>query len=108
MSGGHNTDLRHGGRVFHVQTEDLGTGLETRVYRGGEILHIRRDDPPTPEAEPDLRRARLAAQHQRVLDEIREGGLDAEGPDPFGDRPLVEAVLEFLAKDAEVPPEKSQ
>jgi hypothetical protein len=38
---GFNTDIKHGERVFHVQTEDKGVGnpyIESLVYVGGEIL----------------------------------------------------------------------
>ena len=42
---GFNTDIRHGDRVFHVQTEDRGLGnpiVESLVYVGGQILLSKR------------------------------------------------------------------
>ncbi|HYN42848.1 MAG TPA: hypothetical protein VE129_13785, partial [Thermoanaerobaculia bacterium] len=45
MITGFNTDIRHGDRVFHVQTEDRGTGnpiVESLVYVGGQILLSKR------------------------------------------------------------------
>ncbi len=41
MITGYNTDVRHGNRVFHIQTEDKGLSnpkIETLIYVGGEIL----------------------------------------------------------------------
>jgi hypothetical protein len=105
MPGGHNTDLRCGGRRFHVQTEDLGSHLETRVYLGGEIVHSQREAHPAGGDGPEHRRARSEAQHQRVLAELRRGELGWPGPDPFGDRPLVEAVRAFLATERRDPPD---
>jgi hypothetical protein len=38
---GFNTDIKHGEKVYHVQTEDKGVGnpyIESLVYVGGEIL----------------------------------------------------------------------
>ena len=87
MSGGHNTDLRLGGRVFHVQSEDRGPQaalLETRVYEGGEILHTTCEsyaELGTRANLDDLRRQRLAAQHHAVLERLRLGELALEGAD---------------------------
>ncbi|HYK00186.1 MAG TPA: hypothetical protein VE974_00385 [Thermoanaerobaculia bacterium] len=41
MITGFNTDIKHGEKVYHVQTEDKGVGnpyIESLVYVGGEIL----------------------------------------------------------------------
>ena len=45
MITGFNTDIKHGDRVFHVQTEDRGAGnpvVESLVYVGGQILLSKR------------------------------------------------------------------
>ena len=45
MITGFNTDVKHRGVVYHVQTEDKGTSnpmIETLIYKGGEILGSRR------------------------------------------------------------------
>jgi len=45
MVTGFNTDVKHDGRVYHVQTEDKGLQnpiIETLIYMGGEILAARR------------------------------------------------------------------
>lgn len=41
MITGFNTDIKHGDKVYHIQTEDKGLGnpyIESLVYVGGEIL----------------------------------------------------------------------
>ena len=41
MITGFNTDIKHGERIFHVQTEDSGVNnphFVTLLYRGGEII----------------------------------------------------------------------
>src|SRR5437763_5809832 len=41
MITGFNTDIRHGDKVYHIQTEDKGLQnpyIESLVYVGGEIL----------------------------------------------------------------------
>ncbi len=41
MITGFNTDIKHGEKVYHIQTEDKGLQnpyIESLVYVGGEIL----------------------------------------------------------------------
>ena len=87
MLTGFNTDIKHGDRVFHVQTEDRGLGnpvIESLVYVGGEILlskkspykeHIEagRVDEKTVKAMMDL-------QHRRIIEAIRRGRFDGVKP----------------------------
>ena len=45
MITGFNTDVKHGNRVFHIQTEDKGESnpvVESLVYVAGEILATKR------------------------------------------------------------------
>jgi hypothetical protein len=45
MITGYNTDIRHGGVVFHVQTEDKGLAnptIESLIYVGGQVLAAKR------------------------------------------------------------------
>ncbi len=45
MITGYNTDVKHNDMVFHVQTEDKGTGnpyIETLIYVGGQVLAAKR------------------------------------------------------------------
>lgn len=89
MITGFNTDIRHGDRVFHVQTEDRGTGnpiVESLVYVGGQILLSKRS-PYTDlviDGKPDEKAIRqlMDLQHRRIIEAIRRGRFD---PTPAGE-----------------------
>jgi hypothetical protein len=79
MITGFNTDVQHGGQVYHVQTEDRGSGnpvLESLVYIGGTIIAKKQ----TPYAE-QLRQGAdeqmiaglLKRQHQVIIAAIKTG-----------------------------------
>jgi hypothetical protein len=85
MSSGFNTDVSHGERVFHVQTEDRGPqhpSIDTVVYRNGHILHRHSwdysDVAGKADFSPDDVRQRVEAQHRSVIEALRGGILDAE------------------------------
>ena len=114
MITGYNTDVRHGNRVFHVQTEDKGIAnpkIETLIYVGGEILDSYRssyDDllaaPPVGET---AIQGRMDEQHRAVIRDIKNGKYDLTPPDlleqqAFNDRPLDQAILEFLQQEGDV------
>jgi hypothetical protein len=115
MITGFNTDVRHGNRVFHIQTEDKGLGnpkIETLIYVGGEILDNYRSSyedllvGPVPEA---VIQSRMDDQHRAVIRDIKNGKYDttpgeAEGAESqiFNDRPLDQAILEYLQQEGEV------
>jgi hypothetical protein len=114
MITGYNTDVRHGNRIFHVQTEDKGLGnpkIETLIYVGGEILDNYRSSyedltavPPVVEA--DIQ-SRMDEQHRAVIRDIKNGKYDLTPPDlleaqAFNDRPLDQAILEFLQQEGDV------
>jgi hypothetical protein len=116
MITGYNTDVRHGNRVFHVQTEDKGLGnpkIETLIYVGGEILDSYRggyDDllAGGVSSEP-LIQDRMNEQHKTVIRDIKNGKYDATPQDPelaeaqvFTDRSLDQAILEFLQQEGDV------
>jgi hypothetical protein len=115
MITGYNTDVRHGSRIFHVQTEDKGLGnpkIETLIYVGGEILDSYRGtyedllaEPPVPE---NAIQARMDAQHKAVIRDIKNGKYDTTPLDPqaaeqsvFNDRPLDQAILEYLSTEGD-------
>ena len=115
MITGYNTDVRHGNRVFHVQTEDKGLSnpkIETLIYVGGEILDSYRgayDDllaePPVPE---NAIQGRMDAQHKAVIRDIKNGKYDTAALDPqaaeqtvFNDRPLDQTILEYLSTEGD-------
>jgi hypothetical protein len=79
MATGFNTDVTHGERVFHVQTEDRGPqhlAIDTVVYQNGRILH--RHSSTYVETSPEALQQRVEEQHRSIIDAIRTGSLDAE------------------------------
>jgi hypothetical protein len=83
MITGHNANIRYGGRVFHVQTEDSGRTrphVTTLLYYEGTILASQRADYATLlDAEDlDVRVRRLMEeQHASVISRLRRGDFDA-------------------------------
>ena len=84
---GHNTDVKAGDTVYHVQTEDRGTAnalIDTTVYCRGCVLHRRTNNyidllPLDPGGEEVLRK-RIDDQHRAVTEEIRSGALHLVPP----------------------------
>src|SRR6185503_9123131 len=75
---GYNHNLRHGGRVFHVQTEDSGQGyarLHTHLFYEGTILSTKKQeyDPSAPEDEV---RALMQQLHKSMIKELTHGEHD--------------------------------
>jgi len=114
MITGFNTDVRHGNRVYHVQTEDKGLDnprIETLIYVGGEILDSYRSSyedlmsrPPVPDA---VIQERMDEQHRAIIRDIKNGKYDQAPPalqeqQAFNDRPLDQAILEFLQREGDV------
>lgn len=114
MITGYNTDVRHGNRVFHVQTEDKGISnpkVETLIYVGGEILDSYRTSYEDMIAAGTLReealQTRMDEQHKGVIRDIKNGKYDPTPPDlleqqAFGGRPLDQAILEYLQQEGDV------
>lgn len=116
MITGYNTDVRHGSRVFHVQTEDKGVAnpkIETLIYVGGEILDSYRGTYDDLLAELPVQdhaiQTRMDEQHKAVIRDIKNGKYDTTPNDPqvaelsvFNDRPLDQAILEYLSQEGEV------
>jgi len=93
MISGFNTNVRHRGLVFHVQTEDSGRAhphVITHLYHGGTILASEKRGYADRVSERDLAgivKALMEAQHNTMLERLREGELD-------------ETILERLGADA--------
>jgi len=114
MITGYNTDVRHGNRIFHVQTEDKGVTnprIETLIYVGGEILDSFRSSYEDLLAMPPLAESvvqgRMDEQHRAIIRDIKNGKYDLTPPDlleqqAFNDRPLDQAILEFLQQEGDV------
>lgn len=108
MITGFNTDVDREGRIFHVQTEDMGQGypvVQSLIYCGGEII----DKKEIPYGEfleqqdysEEMLLRRMELQHQGMIREIHNGRYDQQAPKPFGhniisNRSLDEVVLDFL------------
>jgi hypothetical protein len=82
---------------------------ESLVYSGGEIVTTRKcsyaDLVEADEVEMADVLQRMKAQHQDLIQEIRSGRYDPEGPKPFGyniisNRSLDEVVLTYLAGES--------
>ncbi len=84
---GHNTDVKVGDTVYHLQTEDRGTAnalIDTIVYCRGRVLHRRTNNyfdllPLDPVREESLKK-RIDEQHRMVAEEIRTGVLHLVPP----------------------------
>ena len=84
---GHNSNIKIGNVIFHVQTEDRGEPhslIDTTVYYQGRVLHRRVNNyfdllPMTEDSEQALR-LRLEEQHRTVIEEIRSGQLQLAIP----------------------------
>lgn len=79
---GHNSDVKVGTSVYHVQTEDRGTTtalIDTTVYSQGRVLHRKtnnyRDLLPLNTEQETLLRKRIDDQHRSIIEWIRTGGL---------------------------------
>src|SRR6059036_3967457 len=107
MVTGFNTDVQHGGKVYHVQTEDKGLQnpiIETLIYMGGEILAARRSsyaDLLKQGLDEKAIAERIESQHNRMILDVREGKYDSKQIRPFGEgiisnKSFDEVVLDWL------------
>jgi hypothetical protein len=82
MITGFNTNVRHGGRLFHVQTEDSGRAYPhviSHVYYGGTILASEKHDYEDLLDSDDLTeavRALMEGQHKAMVARLKQGALD--------------------------------
>jgi len=111
MVTGFNTDVKHHGRVYHVQTEDKGKDnpvIETLIYLGGEILAARRSsyaDLLAARAGEKAVAERIESQHNRMILVVREGKYAEKQKHAFGEgiisnKSFDEVVLDWLAAQA--------
>ena len=111
MITGFNTDIKHGNRVFHVQTEDKGAEnpfVESLVYVGGEIIASKK----TPYGD-SLRNSggagtvqeMMESQHRKMIAAVQRGRFDTSSGAPV--KPLkddsFEAVLPGPVAALEIP-----
>lgn len=118
MLTGFNTNIRHRGVLFHVQSEDSGRDhphVITHLFHGGSIMASQKSSYSDRVEDDDLEgvvRGIMESQHKAVLKRLRAGEFDDEirtrlGENVFGEEtaPPVEVVSETLAEPAaEAPP----
>jgi len=82
MITGFNTDVRHEGQVYHVQTEDGGEDnpiLESLVYIGGTVVAKKSTPYPEPlnqSASHEKLASLLKRQHQVIIAAIKAGRIE--------------------------------
>jgi hypothetical protein len=81
---GFNNNVRHRGRIFHIQTEDSGVKFSRVVTHlfadGGRIIKTAKTDYTEHSAKPDVSaivRGIMKEQHRAMFTALRGGGLDA-------------------------------
>jgi hypothetical protein len=84
---GHNSNVKVGETVYHLQTEDRGTAnalIDTTVYCQGRVLHRRTNNYfdllPLDAGREELLRKRIDEQHRTISEEIRSGALHLVPP----------------------------
>jgi len=117
MQSGFNTNIRHCGVLFHVQTEDSGVSrprVSTHLFRGGDIMASEEIDYSDRLEAPELAaevRGLMASQHRAMLRALLSGvhdevivervGRPEFDPDASdAERPLVDGVFEDLVENA--------
>jgi hypothetical protein len=82
---GFNTDIKHGDRVFHVQTEDKGEDnpfVESLVYVGGEIIASKKTpygDTIRDGGGPAVVQEMMESQHRKMIAAVQRGRFDTAG-----------------------------
>src|SRR5580765_2846671 len=83
MITGFNTDIRHGDKVYHIQTEDKGLQnpyIESLVYVGGEILASKKTS-YAEQAKTGVDEKWIASlmeqQHRTMIAAIKRGRFDS-------------------------------
>ena len=79
---GFNTEVRHRGAVFHVQTQDSGPRgrcVESLIYKSGKVVSSLKSDYTPFLGSPELRDKvdrLMADQHAAIIRDIRDGKFD--------------------------------
>lgn len=84
MITGYNTDVRHGGIVLHVQTEDKGHTnpcIESLVYHGGQVVAAKRhgySEVLESGGGDDAIMGLMDRQHRALIEAIQRGRFDEQ------------------------------
>jgi hypothetical protein len=119
MLPGFNTNVRHKGVLFHVQSEDSGRAhphVITHLYHGGTILFSEKSsyaDLVDADDLPTRVRELMDTQHRAVLARLRKGSFDEVIRERLG--PVIDAAAstrptatEPLEENTEPPLERSE
>ena len=77
---GFNTDIKHEGVVYHIQTEPRkDAGIDTTVYTRGAVIHkfksSYQDLLDSPDFSDEKLKRRLEEQHRLIIARIRGGEI---------------------------------
>ncbi|MGO8818134.1 MAG: hypothetical protein ACLQVG_26110 [Terriglobia bacterium] len=77
---GFNTDIKHEGVVYHIQTEPRkDAGIDTTVYTRGAVIHkfksSYQDMLDSPDFSDEKLQRRLEDQHRLIIGRIRGGEI---------------------------------
>lgn len=114
---GHNSNLKIGALMLHVQTEDRGVAhglIDTTVYYHGRVLHRRTNNYldllPLDDHREQALKLRLDEQHRMVIEEIRSGALQLNVStvvaSPGSDAQERPAAAEVAKQPATSPPQR--
>ena len=121
MITGFNTDIEHGGVIYHVQTEDKGLDtpiILSLVYVGGAILASKRapyEDLIAQGFSDEVLAERLKRQHRLICAAINSGRIEdlkkmsprIEEPSPVIAEPILTPAEQSVSIEAEIIPEEA-
>jgi hypothetical protein len=102
---GYNHNVKYGGHIFHVQTEDSGPGnphVFTHLFFEGSILASKRGqyDPSTAEDEV---RTLMQTQHKAILKELKQSSFNERISRFFAMRGETFPAEDFFGETAQTP-----
>ena len=82
---GFNTDIKHEGVVYHIQTEPRkDAGIDTTVYTRGAVIHKYKSSYQelldSPDFSDEKLKRRLEEQHRLIIARIRAGEIKPPAP----------------------------
>lgn len=106
---GYNTNVRHKGKLYHIQTEDSGVDhphVITHLFAdGGRIVASKKTsyaERVGSEGLPDIVKKLMQAQHKAMFIALRDGAYDEDGPhDAAHDQTGTHAIAPTPAKPTE-------
>jgi hypothetical protein len=106
---GYNTNVRHKGKLYHIQTEDSGVDhphVITHLFAdGGRIVASKKTsyaERVGSEGLPDIVKKLMQAQHKAMFIALRDGAYDEDGPhDAAHDQTGTHAIAPTSAKPHE-------